>query len=521
MSDLNLKLTQTQYRLLLELSQSIPAVFVGESEDQDNINYPPTPTLSVPESGEPEVKLNPSSLATYSVDMHPELRVSPGAWTKVDLVFKIGQIGMELFECDADKPVGDLHAASLSRAYLDNTNLKLRMISDGSMESELLINSFNIKDSRRMGTNKFRNIMSSSNTDGSQFMASVTISGGTERNLVALLTVDSPRIIFALDYIFALKDFVMEGLAKPAETLDIELSEASDSEDSISISAVTSDSARNDAPRTKSQAHKKTPQQSGRPMNISYRVNVVDSQVILIANPSSSSSEAIVLGTKQVLLSQQHALTLQISQVGMFLCRMDKFDENRLRVLDDFNLNISLDNKDLGLFNTMTSITVNIDPLVLRVSLRDILLATQIMAKASEMSQPKDKTTDTTAKATPIKGGAPGKRPPTDRVSSAVKRKTKSLTTAKSAPTSQQKSPTSPNTVRREELKAEIAGVRVILIGDTHELPLLDVSVKHFTVKLKDWTGEVSIILTNDSKALYSLLTDDCRYQLRDICEHI
>lgn len=499
MSDLNLKLTQTQYRFLLELSQSIPAVFMGEPEDEDNTSYPPTPTLSVPESGESEVKSNSSSLVAYSVDLHPELGVSPGAWTKVDLIFKIGQIGMELFECDSDKPVGDLHAASLSRAYLDNTNLKLRMISDGSMESELLINSFNIKDSRRMGTNKFRNIMSSSNTDGSQFMASVTISGGTERNLVALLTVDSPRIIFALDYIFALKDFIMDGFAKPVEAPDMGLMETSDSEDSISVSAGTSDSAGNkDAPRAKPQAHKKTPQQPGQPMNISYRVNVVDSQVILIANPSSSSSEAIVLGTKQVLLSQQHALTLQVSRVGMFLCRMDKFDENRLRVLDDFNLNVSLDNKDLGPFNTMTSIAVNIDPLVLRVSLRDILLATQIMAKASEMSQPKDKTTDTTANVTPIKGGASWKRPPTDRVSSAVKRKAKSLTMAKSAPTSQQRSSTGPNTVRREELKAEIAGMRVILIGDTHELPLLDVSVKHFAVKLKDWTGEVSIFLIKD-----------------------
>jgi len=494
MSDLNLKLTQTQYQFLFELSRSIPSVFVGEPEDEDNISYPPTPVSSVPESGEPEVKPNPSSLGTYSADLHPELRVNPGAWTKVDLAFKIGQIGMELFECDADKPVGDLHAASLSRAYLDNTNLKLRMISDGSLESELLINSFNIKDSRRMGTNKFRNIMSSSNTDGSQFMARVTISGGMERNLVAVLTVDSPRIIFALDYIFALKDFVMDGLTKPVETLDIELSETSDSEDSPSVSAV---SARN-ALRAKPQAHKKALQQSGRPMNISYRVNVVNSQVILIANPSSSSSEAIVLETSQILLSQQHALTFQVLRVGMFLCRMDKFDENRLRVLDDFDLNVSLDNTDLGPFDTMTSIMVNIEPLVLRVSLRDILLATQIMAKASEMSQSKGRTTDTTAKATPIKGSVSGKRLPTDRVSSAVKRKAKSLTTAKSTSTAQQKSSTSPNTVRREVLEAEIAGVRIILIGDTHELPLLDMSVKQFTVKLKDWTGEVGTILTED-----------------------
>lgn len=485
MSDLNLKLTKTQYKFLLQLSQSIPTVLAGDTEEEESANEPPTPALSLPEDTETDTGLS----VEYSADMRPELGVIPGAWTKVDLVFKVGQIGMELFECETGKPVGDLHAASLSRAYLDSTNLKLRMISDGSLESELLINSFNIKDSRRLGTNKFRNIMSSSNADGSsQFMANVRISGGSNRDLIAFLTVDSPRVIFALDYIFALKDFIMDGFTQTTDSVEAQLSDLSDSEDSISHET-TEESQK--GTMKKSRDTRNVAQQSGKSMNIFYRVNVVDSQVILIANPSSSSSEAIVLGTKQVLLAQQHALTLQISHVGMFLCRMDKFEDNRLRVLDDFCFNLSLENRNLGPFNILTSIALHIDPLVLRVSLRDILLATQIMAKASEMSQPKGGTADATTKATPIKGGSSGKRAPTDRVSSAVKRKAKSFTTAKSGPASHQTSSTVVNTVRSEELKAEIAGVRVVLIGDTHELPLLDVSIKSFTVKLRDWTGEV------------------------------
>ena len=489
MSDLNLKLTQTQYKFLLQLSQSIPTVFAGDIEEEESANKPPTPALSIPEDTEADT----GSVVEYSADMRPELGVAPGAWTKVDLVFEVGQIGMELFECEADKPVGNLHAASLSRAYLDSTNLKLRMISDGSLESELLINSFNIKDSRRLGTNQFRNIMSSSNTDGcSQFMASVRISGVSQRNLMAILTVDSPRVIFALDYIFALKDFIMGGFTQTKDSVETQLSDLSDSEDSVSNETIKE--PQKEITRTKPKDNRNAAQQPGKSMNVSYRINVVNSQVILIANPSSSSSEAIVLGTKQVLLAQQHALTLQISHVGMFLCRMDKFEDNRLRVLDDFSFNVSLENRNLGPFNKLTNIAVHIDPLVLRVSLRDILLATQIMAKASEMSQPKSGAPDASAKATPIKGGSSGKRAPTDRVSSAVKRKAKSLTTAKSGPTPHQTS-TGVNTVRSEELKAEIAGVRLVLIGDTHELPLLDVSIKNFTVKLRDWTGDVSSTL--------------------------
>ncbi|KAI5810307.1 hypothetical protein DFH27DRAFT_185031 [Peziza echinospora] len=494
MGDINVKLTQTQYQFLMQLSKSIPAVFAGERDEEDAINDFQATMPSIPEAEETEDE-QPSSNDTPAADLRPELRPAPGTWTKLDLVFKVGQVGLELFESEADKPVGNLPAASLSRAYLDKTNVKLRMISDGSLESELLIDSFNIKDSRKSGTNKFRNIVSSTNTNGSQFMASVRISGGAERNLVALLTIDSPRVVFALDYIFALKDFVMEGLAQPKTPtpLEIELDSDSDSDESISnIDAIATSQKKAQSQKTQA---KQATQTSGPPMKISYRVHVVDSQVMLIANPSSSSSEAIVLGTKQIVLSQQNALTLQVSKVGMFLCRMDKFEENRLRVLDDFTLQVSVDNRDLGPLNTMTSIAVNIEPLVLRVSLRDILLATQIMAKASEMSQPKEKAPDTTMKATPIKGKRrpSTKRAPTDRVSSAVKRKAKSLTTAKSSTKSsgQTSTPTAA-VVRREELNADIAGMRVIIIGDTHELPLLDVSIKQFTARLRDWTGEMT-----------------------------
>jgi vacuolar protein sorting-associated protein 13A/C len=43
--------------------------------------------------------------------------------------------------------------------------------------------------------------------------------------------------------------------------------------------------------------------------------------------------------------------------------------------------------------------------------------------------------------------------------------------------------------VKREELNAQIDGVRVILIGDLHELPLLDWSIKKFDVDIRDWSS--------------------------------
>ena len=49
-------------------------------------------------------------------------------------------------------------------------------------------------------------------------------------------------------------------------------------------------------------------------MDIAFRINLVEAQVILLANPAISTSEAIVLGLKQAVVAQQHATTVQVEK---------------------------------------------------------------------------------------------------------------------------------------------------------------------------------------------------------------
>ncbi|KAL7273138.1 Vacuolar protein sorting-associated protein 13 [Rhizina undulata] len=501
MSDLNLKLTQTQFKFLIDLSRSIPTVFAGEPGE--NITPEQAKDLT-PEIIEPSKPYLDSTDGTSETDnvvhLHPELCMGPNAWTKLDLVFAVGSIGMELYVCESDKPIGgDMEAARLSRASLNNTKVKLRMISDGSIESEFSIQSFDIKDSRQQETNKFRKIMSSTNEEGSQFMASVTISGTTEKNVVAILTIDSPRIIFALDYIFALRDYVMFGLEVPAGTVNEALEGYRSDSEVESIASVTNVSQFGKSSQASSWARipreDKKPQQNNAGMNLSFRLDIVDSQVILIANPGIANSEAIVLGAKRVLISQQHAIALQVEKVGMFLCRMDKFETNRLRILDDFTIKVSMDNRSLGTQSSVQSIEVHVEPLVLRVSLRDILLATQIVHKASEMAAPKGGNTDISVTEPKRIGDRRDfnklkQKTASGRGVSTVAKGTRSLNTARSSISQAHTNATS-TIIKREELTAYVDGMRVILIGDQYELPLLDFSVKNFNINVRDWSGEM------------------------------
>ncbi|KAF2849874.1 vacuolar protein sorting-associated protein-like protein vps13 [Plenodomus tracheiphilus IPT5] len=486
MSDINLQLTPEQMKFALELSRSIPAAFATETDaidDDVQAELPQATTGPARQLTDKETDKDGPSKDVVS-SQGPELHTDDEKWTKLDFVFKVGTIGLELVKSEEGEPVGDVEVASLSRFSLNDTNVKVRMISDGAMEAELVVQSFTIRDSRTQGTNKFRKIMSLINNDvKQQFMASVSISGGQERNLIALLTIDSPRIILALDYLFALQAFVNAGLAtdEPLAVDEDVGHEDTDSDDEL----MSPDGSR------AIEKPQDTPESTDAGMNISFRVNLVDAQVVLIANPALASSEAIVLGTKQVLVSKQQAMTLQVDKVGMFLCRMDRFDTNRMRILDDFSIQTALDMGTQGSKSAMTSITVDIEPLVLRLSLRDILLAMQIVNRASAMSGNDDKKLPSadaqklTSATSPKKGTSVGGKDVSQRP------RTKSIATTKrsSRQGAELQAPQASTVLQREEMHVSIEGIRVVLIGDVHEMPMLDWRVKKFGVDVRDWSG--------------------------------
>ncbi|KAI2611442.1 vacuolar protein sorting-associated protein 13 [Hypoxylon fragiforme] len=498
MTDINLRITQYQLNFLLDISRSVPAAFATDSNargeeaerDVDEGTLRRAKTMSSTMSGGD----------TQLINLSPELGSRDDTWTKLDLVFDVHKIGLELINAHENKPVGNVDAASLSRFSLDDSKLKTRVLADGSLEAEFVIQSFTIHDSRTREGSKYKRIMTSSNKSVQQFMASVSMSGGEKRDLIAVVAIDSPRIIFALDYIFAIQKFVTIGLKvdeppppgaleSPVDTPDISDAESMQVQWTGKSSQKSIQGSQLDRAPAANQNSK---------MNVAFRVNIVDSQVILIANPLSSSSEAIVLGAKQVLLSQQHSLTFQVSEVGMFLCRMDKFDETRLRILDDFSLQLSMESSQAD----STNIHIDIDPLILRLSLRDILLALQIISKASELSEDEAKEPKPSAsdkKAQQLRRAGLKERTASGRGHSTIAaNKSKSAKAAGTIATRRtgKDQPTQSHDIgkvskRHEELTASIDGVRIVLIGDVHELPILDLSIKNFTASAADWSSSL------------------------------
>ncbi|GKT49685.1 vacuolar protein sorting-associated protein 13C [Colletotrichum spaethianum] len=429
MSDFNLRLTQFQLRFLMEISKAVPAAFAADSEEQDQEAEREVDKDTLQRAKSMPIDKS-SSDEQKEVDLGPELSPKNQAWTKLDLVFQVNTIGMELLLAPGEKPVGKLEDASLSRFSLDGTKLKTRMLNDGSLEGEFLIHSFTIYDSRPQTPEE-----SDIDTDSMQ----VTWSNKAKSQKSSSDEIEEPQ---------------GEANDKPQSTL-----------------------------------------------SIAYRVNIVDAQVILIANPLSASSEAIVLGTKQVLLSQQHALTFQVSEIGMFLCRMDRFEDSRLRLIDDFSVQMSMDSSKPNI----TSIHADIEPLILRLSLRDILLALQIASKATELSDQQQKEQDNKKsasaadeKAKQLRQAGIKQRTASGKGPSTMANKTVVSKTAKVAASQAKQDQEDPHGTaiqarpkRHEELSATIEGIRVVLIGDVHELPILDLGIKSFTATAEDWSSNL------------------------------
>ncbi|KAL4976672.1 hypothetical protein BDW66DRAFT_134541 [Aspergillus desertorum] len=489
MSPINLRVSQKQLKFLLDITRTAPNAFVTDSEQQELEAMEALPSLT--ETGK-EAQSNSVQNTNQQIAAAADPVGKQENWVRIDMIFKADSVGLELILGKDDVPIGGLDDSSLSKFSLNDTHIKLRMLTDGSLESEILIHSFSIRDSRKQETNKFRKIMSLINNDvKQQFMASISISPGRDKHLIAMLTIDSPRIILALDYLSALQSFANSVFSANEPLEDVEDTDSPEEDEPRSSMAESTDGS------LRSPSLEEEPSAPSQ-MTVSFRVSLVDAQIITIANPAIPHTEAIVLGAKEVLFSKQNVSTLHVSKVGMFLCRMDKFETSRLRILDDFTLELSMDSRPQDKGASLTSIDIHVEPLVLRLSLRDILMAIQIVNKASEMWAERTLPAETgEIKALPDNKGTSGSL---SRRKSSVGKQTSAAATKRShrrsigAVNSFDRKPVNKHSVvlQREELKAQVDGVRVILIGDLHDLPLLDWSVKKFNVDARNWSSTLT-----------------------------
>ncbi|KAJ7254114.1 hypothetical protein B0H12DRAFT_1202424 [Mycena haematopus] len=445
-SDVRLHLTQVQYGLLIRLSQSIPRIFSGGPDASPSVQPAPSTKSASKVS---DTRLEPLPL----VDLQPELKIISGAsgqrpWTTVDLVVVMNAVKLHLYDAHA-MDASDLKEHGIARFALNNNTLRLKMLSDGAGEAQIVLKSFTIGNTRP-GSSKFREIIPAAQHDRNQFMVLYTMSGGSN---LAVLTVDSPQVIFAVDPVIALLRFFTSAFtgppADPANDETVPQVEAADPQNQTTVD---------------------------------FRVDLHDVSVSVLENDSIADSPAMKLTINQVLLSQQGVMALTVNRLGMSLIRMGKPSES-VRFLDDVDLTFSLDSRSSSA-QQMTSIEISAKPIVFRASYRDINMIMTIVNKAIELSAD-----------TQEQGSSDGEvKPPSMRPS-------QTQITRISA--SKQPVGKARVLMSRELLKGSFDGFRLVLIGDMHEQPMLHLKVKPFIIGAKDWSGELQATTTMATQISY------------------
>lgn len=511
MSDVQIKLTEQQYQLIMILTNSIPQAFAAEDDLEDDdaslreiVRTAERPSPSRQASAQNRIEAADRN-AKPTIDLLPELGTqgrnaggqSISLQTSLDLLFNVNAINIELFSSAATDQE-NMHKAALARLALTGTEVKLKMLSDSSLEAEVALKSFDVADTRIVKETQFREIIPAVSHDGHQFMLSYSM--GSDGSSLALITIDSPKVIFSLDPLFALLNFFMsafqddgsqDGTGAEGETTG----RTGPSIDARKSSAKTAQQSKASRQQQQPQQQpEKQAQGDGTAPSVAFRLNVVDPTIILLAEPERPDTKAIVLSIKQILMSQQGILALKVDQFGMFMCRMNR-PKDTLRLVDNFDIAMSLDSRGAegSSHQSNTSIEVNIDPIILRVSLKDLIMISNVVTKAIEMSNQShtndshDKR-DTALSQVSSQGG---------RLQTIQGRDTDHGTTAATTQDSYKSSSAGNGLesaqliVTKETLKVDMQGIQLILIGDTHALPVLDCSISPFNVDVRDWSSDM------------------------------
>lgn len=239
----------------------------------------PGPVLSIET---PTTKGNTSPFSNENqplVDLEPELRLSSSTRsnqmrTILDLIISVKAIKLHLYDALASSQA-NLKDHGIAKFALNDNNLRLKLLSDGAGEAQVVLRSFTVSNTRP-GNTKFREIIPAAQHDRNQFMALYTMSGGSSGATLAVLTVDSPKIIFALDPVIALLDFFTSAFpaTPPMDAID-------------------------DPP-----IHNQMTEPS-RGATMDFRVDLHDVSVSVLQDDGDQESQSIRLSVKQILLSQQ------------------------------------------------------------------------------------------------------------------------------------------------------------------------------------------------------------------------
>ncbi|KAI9340870.1 hypothetical protein BDR26DRAFT_820276 [Obelidium mucronatum] len=395
-SDVKVKLSTRQYIFVFEILDAVSKFLYGSK-----------PAVAAPVRDSNFSGISSPDVSASAMSLMPDILS--------DMSVKIPSITLEICaeQSIAQFVISQLEYQTMSNTWQEN-------------ETEIYIRCLNIFDTRKEGDNLFREIMPSLVRHQDQFCLKIKRDKRGATEYVASL--DTFKFILVMDHLFLMKKFFLSPFAgtKPE---DPNLDKDSLTDRIYSFEALDM---------------------------FKFRVDIVDVEIILLQDPKVRDSEAILLLGHELVISYDLVMTLSTKDMGMFFCVMNNRKESTLRFIQNFDLTMVMDSRLPSPGHQLTAINIDISPLMLRVSFRDINLITDIFNKAMSL------------------GGGAEKDPV--QATDAEKPRQKIV-------------------MSREKIQVTTQGIRIIMIDDLNDLqlPMYDFVIDKLFFEVSDWSTALRV----------------------------
>ncbi|OMJ29920.1 Vacuolar protein sorting-associated protein 13 [Smittium culicis] len=531
---LSVKLTNQQFKFLIDMIQIVSDTFSStDIPSTEELSFDPNLFISDSILNSPQIhslknqkfnlensplKVNniKSANASKSNNFENSPKLAQPSKTLIkppvlDFSLSLPTIMLELYDSDISVPL-NLAKSTFAKLDLSGIDLKYRLKASGSSIAEMCLGkvrafdtrlsskscfkqfvgprddvSFNGIDISKLKNNSLPESSSVSVSESSDILdfpqLVIHIDMSPDDPSVVRATLDNPRIIVALDHGFQLLNFFQAPFFNSSNS-------------NIETHPLTT----NPGP---------TKEPNLQPVNdpaLVLKANIVSPEIILLADPKSISSEALIISVRELCFSMDTNYGATIDDLRMVLCRMDQIQKTSRIIMDPLSIvgqvNVNRIRPDLNSGISSSEIinaTFEVGELILKVGLHDIDLIHNVvnefnalMAKA-ELAQTSSSTSSNALQVDPKT-----KSSNTDK--NAHRNNNDSLDCAYNQSTqtaSVNKSSFSNNNIMSQLISEKaimtVNGIRVIIIHDRFDMSLLDISLSKFTVVASDWSSQLDV----------------------------
>lgn len=458
MPELDVHLTELQVKLLTDISNSVATAFNmdGESSGMEEIEEEAAFANEVLKHNTKVIQGDKDTSDKKKPEETPLVQEIPSDHVMAKITFELPRISLSLYNNTAN--LSDIKQAQLSSFSLNEVKVNFNSKQDTLFRANLAIKSFVVEDTRQHTESKFPVIIPAADDVENQFLLQVSSDIVAEsKSLALILTVEKPKAILALDYLFDLQAFF-----------------------DIAIPSTEKPSVDKNQPRKSVTLipEVKTTTQNVQ-THFGFSVNIIKPSIFLLADDTKADTEAIAFKVEQISISKQNIISLATSKVGLYLTRMDNPKNSRYRIIDDFSISFAYDDRRSSPGNYLDSVEASIDPLVIRVSVRDVRLGLAILQRVNDLYAKHQDTLN-------------ARNADNKLISNSIEDDSSSTSTSQQLVKAESDQIPGREIVKGEELTASFGGLRFVLIGDVSELPVLDMNVNPFEVRAINWSTDLS-----------------------------